>query len=329
MRDADPVRGKAVVVAVAQVHAVRAPHVAGQPADVGQVLDRRAAVALAAELVLVGGLGQVRVQLQAEPPRERRGLLHQLARDRERRARRDGDLHEVAVGQRGHALGVGQDLVERLDERVGRQAAVRLAEIHRAARRRRSADPARARPGARPRGCPVRPAREDVVVVEDRRAARERELGQSRARRGVLGLGVEAGPHRIQLDEPLEERGVLRAGSRERLVEVVVRVDEARRDDRAAEVEAIAGLGLGAPADLCDEAVAHEHPAAVVLAARVVHRDDVPAPQEQLTHPATPGGSRAGRPPSGARTARCPRTPRSSPSRDSSCRCAGLRRARR
>jgi outer membrane protein assembly factor BamD len=52
--------------------AVRAPDIVCQPADVGEVLDRRAAVALAAELVLVGSLGQVGVQLQAESARERR-----------------------------------------------------------------------------------------------------------------------------------------------------------------------------------------------------------------------------------------------------------------
>ena len=152
--DADAVRGEARVVAVAQVDAVRAPDVVGQPADVGQVLDRRAAVALAAERVLLGRLGEVRVQLQAEPPGERGRLLHQLARDRERRARRDGHLQEVAVGERGDALGVGQDLVDRLDERVRRQAlpAPRRGPSSRA--RRRSAAPARAPPAARPRGCP-------------------------------------------------------------------------------------------------------------------------------------------------------------------------------
>ena len=61
----------------------------------------------------------------------------------------------------------------------------------------------------------------------------------------------------------------------------------------------------------------------------IVHRDDVAAAQQQLTHPATPDGSRAGRPRSGARTARSPRTPRWWPRRDSSCRCAGRRPARR
>src|SRR4029077_7391678 len=100
------------------------------------------------------------------------------------------------------------------------------------------------------------------------------------------------------------------AGARERLVEVVVRVDEARSDEGAAQVEPILALRLGASAHLRDEAVAHEHPAVGVLAARIVHRDDMAPAQQQLTHPATPVGSRAGRRPSGGRTARSPRTPR-------------------
>ena len=78
MGHADAVRREAVDVAAAQVHAVGAPHVVGQPAHVGEVLDRRAAVALAAERILVRALGQVRVQAQAEAPRERRRLLHEL-----------------------------------------------------------------------------------------------------------------------------------------------------------------------------------------------------------------------------------------------------------
>ena len=150
---------------------------ASQPTSI-EVLDGRAAVALAAELVLVGRLGEVRVQPQAEAPRERGRLLHQLTRDRERRARRDGDLQQVAVGQRGDALGVGQDLVERLDQRVGRQAAVRGAEIHRAAR----GDEAQAELARRLQlglEDAAAPAREDVVVVEHGRAARA-----ARARRG-------------------------------------------------------------------------------------------------------------------------------------------------
>ena len=90
-------------------------------------------------------------------------------------------------------LRLREDGVDLLDELVGRQPAVRDAEVHRAARRDDPhADLAR---------ClhlrledPVAAAREDVVVVEHRRAARERELRKPRARGGVLRLRVDARP---------------------------------------------------------------------------------------------------------------------------------------
>ena len=61
---------------------------------------------------------------------------------------------------------------------------------------------------------PSRPLREHVVVVEDGRAARERELGEAGARGGVLGLGVDPRPDGIQLAQPREEVGLLRPGAR-------------------------------------------------------------------------------------------------------------------
>ena len=71
-------------------------------------------------------------------------------------------------------------------------------------------------------------AREDVVVVEDGRAAGERELGEAGARGGVEHLVVDPRPDRVERPQPGEEVGVLRPGAREGLVEVVVGVDEAR-----------------------------------------------------------------------------------------------------
>ena len=112
------------------------------------------------------------------------------------------------------------------------------------------------------------------MVVEDGRAAGERELREPGARGGVLRLRVDPRPDGIELAEPREEVCLLRPGPREGLVEVVVRVDEARRDDGAAEVDALLVLRLLAGADGRDRRVLDEHPAVGVLGAGVVHRDD-------------------------------------------------------
>ena len=94
---------------------------------------------------------------------------------------------------RGEPLRVGEHSVEVLDELVGRQAAVGLAEVHRAARGDDAhAELARGLHLGLDQAGPA--AREDVVVVEDGRAAGERELGEPRARRRVLGLRVDPRP---------------------------------------------------------------------------------------------------------------------------------------
>ena len=150
-------------------------------------------------------LGEVRVERQPEPARERGRLRHEPLRHRERRARGDRDLDARArarlVQLADEPLGVREHRVDVLDELVRRQAAVGDAEIHRAAR----GDDANAELARRlhlgldqARAA----AREDVVVVEDGRAARERELGEPGPRGGVLGLGVDPGPHRIELAQP-------------------------------------------------------------------------------------------------------------------------------
>ncbi len=84
------------------------------------------------------------------------------------------------------------------------------------------------------------------MVVEHGRAAGERELREACAGSSVLGLGVDPRPDRVQLLEPGEEVGLLGSRAGEGLVEVMVRVDEARRHDEAVQVDSLCRLRLGA-----------------------------------------------------------------------------------
>ena len=83
--------------------------------------------------------------------------------------------------------------------------------------------------------------REHVVVVGARRAAGAREPPQRRGRRGPHDLLVDAGPHRVQRGEPLEQRGVDSEPAGGPLVEVLVGVDEAGGQQAAGAVEHAVG----------------------------------------------------------------------------------------
>ena len=130
--------GEAADLGGGEVDAVRAPHVAVEPAERVEVLDRRAAVELLAVRLLLDRLREVGVQLQAQAAGEVSRLGHQPARDGERRARRDCDLDPGAgaglVQLADESFRVGEHGVDLLDELVRRQAAVGDAEVHRAAR---------------------------------------------------------------------------------------------------------------------------------------------------------------------------------------------------
>ena len=229
----DPCVGRREVgdVVRREMDAVRAPDVRPEPTEIGEVLDRRAAIELEAVRLLLARLREVGVQRKPELPGELRGLGHQGLRHRERRARRDCDLdarvRAVLVQLGDEAFRVRENGVDVLHELVRRQAAVGHAEVHRATRR----DDANAQLAG---GLHLRldqagaAAREDVVVVEDRRASGERELREPGPGGGVLGFGVDPGPHRIELPQPAEQVGFLCPRASQRLVQVVVGVDEAR-----------------------------------------------------------------------------------------------------
>ena len=86
-----------------------------------------------------------------------------------------------------------------------------------------------------------------VEVVHRRGAAAERQLGQADPRREVGGLLVEPGPDRVERRQPAEQvrRRRRAVGPGEVLVDVVMGVDQARRDQAAVGPHRADGCRLG------------------------------------------------------------------------------------
>ena len=96
------------------------------------------------------------------------------------------------------------------------------------------------------------------MVVATPSCSPERSSAASPARAAARSmLGVDPRPRRIELDEPLEQRRLLRQPARGPLVQVVVAVDQARRGQAAGGVDALAVAG-GAPSPTDDDPVALE-----------------------------------------------------------------------
>src|SRR5919199_1298664 len=116
-------------------------------------------------------------------------------------------------------------------------------------------------------------------MVGSRGAAGARQGSESGAGRRSLHVLVYERPCRIQLHEPLEERGLLREPAGRPLVEMMVAVHEPRGGQAPAPVDArgpLAGVFLGyvAPADGCDAVALDDEVAGGVLAAAGVHGGD-------------------------------------------------------
>ena len=201
-------------------------------------------------VLLVVGLGEVGVQAHAARAGELGGLAHQLAGDA-----RTATWGRARSAPSRPAPGRGSGRSPRRSRRGSRRGPRRR---RRAGGRRRSRPRSIAprhgwkrRPIARAASIstasrsPAR-AREDVVVVGRGRAARAGERGEAGARRGVDDRRVDVLPDRVERDEPLEQRRLLRVAARGVLVEVVVAVDEPGRGELAAAVDPARPLEVGA-----------------------------------------------------------------------------------
>ena len=224
------------------------PDVVAEPAEVVEVLQRPHAEPLEAELLLVAGLGQVGVQPHAA--RRASSAVSRISSG----VTENGEVGASAI--RTIAPGDGS-WWRSIAASLGREDRVAVLDDARRAAGRRRTRPGpsrRGRGGSAPRGARrldldgqqvAGVAREDVVVVGRGRAPRPGQRGEGRPRGRVDRRFVDVRPHRVERDEPLEQRRLLREAAGGRLVEVVVAVDEPRRRQQAAAVDPAAGRRAG------------------------------------------------------------------------------------
>ena len=222
--------------------AVREPGPRIQPAALLEIVERPAVVDLLAEAVLVLSLGKMGVQTHVEPAGELGGLCHERGRHRERRTWRKRNLHHgvfAALMMLGHhAFAVGQDRVLVLHHAVGRQAAIALRAVHRAAREQRA--------HAEPLGDAdldvdrvLEPGRKDIVMIRRRGAAGQQQFRHRDRHAKLQRLGRQPRPHRVERLQPGKQLAVHRGrnGTGQRLIEMMVGVDQARQHHMLAGLE--------------------------------------------------------------------------------------------
>jgi hypothetical protein len=147
----------------------------------------------------------------------------------------------------------GEDRVPVLHDNVGRESALRHAEVHRAAAR-VEADAELACDLDLDGQQILDAAREHVVVVGCRRTAALEQRGEAGPRGGPFDRRVQPGPRGIQLHEPLEQRRLERQAPGRPLVQVVVAVDQAGGDQAARRVDALTEHRGGPAAHVLDPA---------------------------------------------------------------------------
>ena len=259
--------------------AVRVPDMVPDPAEPFGIVARPAAESLEREGDVFGVLGQVRVQAHALVGGEQGGVAHELARHREGRAGRDTDADHRAFGRIvegvDHPDAVLQDIGLALHQAVGRQAAGAFADAHCAARR---MEAQAYRGGGLDRVFQPHAVGIDIKVVRTHPAAGERKLGQAELRGDEHVLGPHPRPDGIERLQPAEQQRVLpgRHGARQRLVEMVMGIDERRRHHAAGGVDdlPVGRVFRAARAHAADASAFHENVGVGRLAAVPVHRDD-------------------------------------------------------
>src|ERR1700716_3508232 len=110
-------------------------------------------------------------------------------------------------------------------------------------------------------------------MVGGRRAAAESQLGEADLGGGPLPIGIDRRPDRIEVAQPVEEAALLRADARERLVEMVMGVDQPGERDQSAPIDDIGLLvnRRSSLADPGDDATIDQDRAVLDLSAGIVH----------------------------------------------------------
>ncbi|MDF9864741.1 hypothetical protein M2437_003723 [Methylorubrum pseudosasae] len=223
------------------------------PADLFEVIDRALAERLQAEGVLVASFAEMGVKRAIVALGQHGALAHQPLGDGEGGAGGQPDPHHRAglgiMEQAQHPLAVGEDRVVVLHQRLWRKAASLLRQAHRA-----TGDDGADTEAARLLDLNVdgvlQPLREQVVVVARRGAAGQEQLGIGEPRREPERLRRQPTPDPVERLQPRKKRLVdrRRMGPRQRLEEVVMRVDEPGDDDVPRGVERLVHRRGGLPA---------------------------------------------------------------------------------
>jgi hypothetical protein len=247
-------------LAFIEMNAMGEPDIRLEPARLLEIIDRPAMKALLAILRLVMGLGDMGMKTAAMAARQEGRLGHQFARHRERRAGSESDLDHGAlpplVIAPDHPLAVGQDGVAVLHDAVGRQTAVALGQVHRSA----------AHHHAQANGPGLidldvdrlfATLRKEIMMIEGRGAARHQELGQSEPGGEAMRIGRQPRPVAIERLEPGEELLVdrLRMGARQRLIHVMMRIDETRQYHVTACIECLSTAFAGLAPEATSSAI--------------------------------------------------------------------------
>src|SRR5947199_6640155 len=121
----------------------------------------------------------------------------------------------------------GEDPIDVFHYRIRREATAGPPEVHRAAAWMESeAEPGRHFDLRLEQS--ARAGRKHIVVIGGGGTATQRQLGESCLGGGPLPVRVDGGPDGVELAQPIEETSLLSPHSSQRLVQVVMGVDQAR-----------------------------------------------------------------------------------------------------